>query len=78
VHGISTFFNEVLDELELFNDKKVIFEEKKCPLVRRLSANFVIRISFFSFNLDISTFQLRFSELLVFIGFWVEPASFVE
>jgi hypothetical protein len=30
------FFNEVLDELELFIDKKVIFDEKKFPSVCRL------------------------------------------
>jgi hypothetical protein len=29
-------FIEVLDELKLFIDKKVIFDEKKFPLVRRL------------------------------------------
>jgi hypothetical protein len=41
-------FIKVLDELELFIDKKVIFDEKKFPSVRRrrdvchLSANFVL------------------------------------
>jgi hypothetical protein len=29
------FFIEALDELELFIDKKVIFDEKKFPSVRR-------------------------------------------
>jgi hypothetical protein len=29
VHGKSKFFIEVLDELELFIDKKVFFDEKK-------------------------------------------------
>jgi hypothetical protein len=46
VHGKSNFFIEVLDVLELFIDKKVIFDEKKIPSVCRLSANFVIRITF--------------------------------
>jgi hypothetical protein len=45
------FFIEVLDELELFIDKKVIFDEKKNsvgqPSVSRLSANFVTRNFFF-------------------------------
>jgi hypothetical protein len=55
-------FIEVLDELELYIDKNVIFDEKKFPSVRppavcRLSANFVIRINFFSFNLDTYPFQ---------------------
>jgi hypothetical protein len=52
---------EFLDELEHFNDKKVIFDddEKMFPSVRRLTANFVIRITFFSFNLDTSTFQVK-------------------
>jgi hypothetical protein len=57
-------FIEVLNELELFIDKKVIFDEKKMsvgPLsaVRRLSANFVIHITFFPFNLDPSPFQVK-------------------
>jgi hypothetical protein len=56
LHGKSFFFIEVLDELELFIDKKVIFDEK-IPSVCRLSANFVIRITFFPFNLDTSPFQ---------------------
>jgi hypothetical protein len=29
VHGKSNFFSEVFEELELFIDKKVIFDEKK-------------------------------------------------
>jgi hypothetical protein len=36
VHGKSIFFIEVVDELELFIDKKVIFDENKIPSVRRL------------------------------------------
>jgi hypothetical protein len=48
------FLIEVLNELELFIDKKVIFDEKKISAVCRLSANFVIRITFqprhFSFS----------------------------
>jgi hypothetical protein len=48
-------FIELLDELELFIDKKVIFDEKKIS-VCRLSANFVIHITFFPFNLDTSPF----------------------
>jgi hypothetical protein len=54
------FFIEVLEELEPFIDKKVIFDETNFsvgpPAVCRLSANFVIRIKFFSFNLDTSPF----------------------
>jgi hypothetical protein len=63
------FFIEVLDELELFIDKKAIFDEKKMsvgPLLRRryaavcrLSANFVIRITFFPFNLETSPFWVK-------------------
>jgi hypothetical protein len=58
------FFIEVLDELELFNDKKVIFDEKKNSVglssaVCRVSANFVIRITFYRFNLDTSPFQVK-------------------
>jgi hypothetical protein len=52
------FFIEVLDELELFTDKKMIFAEKKIA-VCRLSTNFVIRITFFPFNLDTSPFQVK-------------------
>jgi hypothetical protein len=57
------FFIEVLDELELFIDKKVIFDDKKISVglpsaVCRLSVNFVIRITFFPFNLDTSPFQV--------------------
>jgi hypothetical protein len=51
-------FIEVLDELELFIDKKVIFDEKRIS-VGRLSTNFVIRITFFPFNLDTSPFQVK-------------------
>jgi hypothetical protein len=54
---------ENLDEFEVFIDKKVIFDEKKIsvgpPRRRRLSANFVIRIIFFPFNLDTSPFQVK-------------------
>jgi hypothetical protein len=68
-------FIKVLDELELFKDNKVIFDEKQISVgppsavcrppsaVRRLSTHFVIRITFFRFNLDISLFRLRFFEL---------------
>jgi hypothetical protein len=59
VHGKSKFFIEVLDELELFIDKKVIFDEKKIS-VCRLSANFLICITLFPFNLDTSPFQVKF------------------
>jgi hypothetical protein len=52
------FFIEVLGELELFIDKRVIFDEKKIA-VCRLSANFVIHITFFLFNLDTSSFQVK-------------------
>jgi hypothetical protein len=57
-------FIEVLDELELFIDKKVVFDEKKISVgppsaVCRLSTNFVIRIIFFPFNLDTSPFQVK-------------------
>jgi hypothetical protein len=56
-----SFFIEVLDELELFIDKKVIFDEKKISVgppsaVRRL---FVIHITFFPFSLDTSPFQVK-------------------
>jgi hypothetical protein len=44
-------FIEVLDELELFIDKKVIFDDR--------SENFVIHITFFPFNLDTSPFQVK-------------------
>jgi hypothetical protein len=54
VHGKSKFFIEILDELELFIDKKNF----RRSAVRRLSTNFVIRITFFSFNLDTSPFQV--------------------
>jgi hypothetical protein len=64
-------FIEVLDELELFIEKKVILDEKKVSVgppsaicrpssaVRRLSAKFVIRISFFLFKLDTSPFKVK-------------------
>jgi hypothetical protein len=54
-------FIEVLDELELFIDKKVIFDEKKNSVGPpcRLSTNFVIRITFFPSNLDTSSFQVK-------------------
>jgi hypothetical protein len=58
VHNPKTFI-EVLVELELFIDKKVILDEKKFPSVRRLSANFVILITFFPFNLDTFPFQVK-------------------
>jgi hypothetical protein len=51
-------FIEVLDELELLIDKKVIFDEKKIPSVRRLSANFAIHITFFPSNLETSPFKV--------------------
>jgi hypothetical protein len=58
------FFIEVLDELEIFIDKKVIFDEKKISVgppsaVCRLSTNFVILITFFPFHLDTSPFQVK-------------------
>jgi hypothetical protein len=59
VQGKSKFFIEVLNELELFTDKKVIFDEKKKFRVRRLSTNFVIRINLFPFNLETSPFQVK-------------------
>jgi hypothetical protein len=57
-------FIEVLDELELFIDKKVIFDEKNFSVgppsaVCRLSTNFVICITFFPFNLDTFPFQVK-------------------
>jgi hypothetical protein len=60
------FFIEVLDELDLFIDQKVIFDEKQISVgppraaVFRLSANFVIRVTFFPFNLDTSPLQVKF------------------
>jgi hypothetical protein len=54
-------FNEVLDELEIFIDKKVIFDGEKIFVRRLLSANFVIRITFFPFNLDTFSFQIKVS-----------------
>jgi hypothetical protein len=47
-----------------FIDKKVIFDEKNISVgppsaVCRLSTNFVIRITFFPFNLDTSPFQVK-------------------
>jgi hypothetical protein len=58
------FFIEVLDELELFIYKKVIFDEKIISVSPpfafcRLSANVVIRITFFPFNLDTSPYQVK-------------------
>jgi hypothetical protein len=55
------FFIEVLDELDLLIHKKVIFDEKKIPVgpPRQLSANFVIRITFFPFNPDTSPIQVK-------------------
>jgi hypothetical protein len=58
------FFIEVLDELELFINKKVIFDENKISVgppsaVCRPSTNFVIRLTFFPFNLDTSPFQVK-------------------
>jgi hypothetical protein len=50
------FFIEVLDELELFIDKKMIFDEKK---VSGLS-NFCNPHNFFSFQpIDTSYFQVK-------------------
>jgi hypothetical protein len=65
VHEKSKIKIQVLCELKLFIDKKVIFDEKKISVetprraVCRLSANFVIHISFFLFNLDTSPFQVK-------------------
>jgi hypothetical protein len=58
------FFIEVLDELELFIDKKVIFDEiffsvGQPSAVCRLSTNFVIHITIFSLNLETSPFQVK-------------------
>jgi hypothetical protein len=53
----SNFFIELLDEIELFIDKKVIFDD---------AAYFVICITFFPLNQDISPFQFKlfwFSEI---------------
>jgi hypothetical protein len=52
---------EVLDELELFIDKKVIFEEKKFPLVHRPPSvsKFCNPHNFFPFNLDTSPSQVK-------------------
>jgi hypothetical protein len=61
-------FIEVLDELELFIDKKVIIDEKNFSVgltsaapssVCRLSENFVIHITVFPFNLDSSPLQVK-------------------
>jgi hypothetical protein len=62
VHGKSQIFFEVLDKLELFIDKKVIFDEKinfRRSAVCRLSANFVILQKKFPFNRDTSLFQVK-------------------
>jgi hypothetical protein len=61
------FFIEILEELELFIDKKVIFDEKTfsvsppsaAPAVCRVSTSFVIRITFFPYNLDTSPFPVK-------------------
>jgi hypothetical protein len=57
------FFIEVLDELELFIDKKVIFDEKKFsvgPPCRLPSVSkFCNPHTFFPFNLDTSPFQVK-------------------
>jgi hypothetical protein len=53
-------FIEVLDELELFIDKKVIFDGKNFPSVRCWSINFVIRIIFFLSTLTLLLLRLRF------------------
>jgi hypothetical protein len=47
VHGKPKFLIEVLDELEHFIDKKLIFDENFFSVG---SSNFVIRITFFSFQ----------------------------
>jgi hypothetical protein len=64
VHGKPKIFIEVLDKLELYIDKKVIFDEKKISVgppsaACRLSANFVIHVTFFPLNLDTSPFQVK-------------------
>jgi hypothetical protein len=62
------FFIEVLDELELFIDNKVIFDKKKNPSVRRAVcrspyvSKFCNPHNFFPFNLDTSPFQVKFSK----------------
>jgi hypothetical protein len=55
VHEKSNFFFEVLDELELFIDKKVIFDEKKNSVGRRA----VRQHNYFPFNLDTSPSQVK-------------------
>jgi hypothetical protein len=50
MHGKSIFFIEVMNELELFIDKKVsvgLLSTAVRRAVRRMSANFVIGITFF-------------------------------
>jgi hypothetical protein len=56
------FLIEVLDELGLFVDEKVIFVEKKIMSVCSLS-HVVFRIIFFPFNLENSPFRVRLFEL---------------
>jgi hypothetical protein len=51
-------FIEVLDELEILIDKKVIFVGPPSA-VCHLSANFVIHMTVFPFNLDTSSFQVK-------------------
>jgi hypothetical protein len=53
------FFIEVLDELELFIDKKVIFEEKKNSVGPPCAVSQQILQTFFPFNQDTSTFQVK-------------------
>jgi hypothetical protein len=55
----TNFFIEVLNELELFIDKKVIFDFGLPPPPRPLSAYFLIRITIFPSNLDTSPFQVK-------------------
>jgi hypothetical protein len=62
VHGSLLKFTEVLDELELFIDKKVIFNEKKILVGPPSSLPSVSKFCnphnfFFPFNLDTSPFQ---------------------
>jgi hypothetical protein len=57
-------FERVLDELVLFIDEKVIFDEKIFSVslssaVCRVSANFVISITFLPFNLKLFHAQVK-------------------
>jgi hypothetical protein len=55
LHRKFKFFVEVLDELDFFIDKKLIFDEKKVSVGPPTA--FVISLTFFPFDVDISLFQ---------------------